>query len=408
MKKNIREKRILHIDGDAFFASCEASLNHKLKNKPMVTGRERGMATAISQEAKKLGVSRGMPIFLIKKQFPEVLVVDSNYRSYSEFASRMFEIVRRFTPLVEEYSIDECFADLTNVLNPEKMAQEIKQTLKRELGLTFSIGLASTKVIAKIASKWNKPDGFTVIRHSDIRTFLKDLQIGKVWGIGPATSMHLRKHGIQTALNLIDRPKQWVEANLSKPELERWKELQGEQVYKVHAELGEKQVSIQRTRSLSKTANKEIIFSELSNNIENACANARADKLKSRKIYIFLKTQTFRYKRAEVRLTSPTNSPTTVLNAIRASFDSIYDLGVEYRATGVTLSELSSTESTQNDLFGEVLKNQKKDILFETIDKLERRYGKNTIQLGSSLKSSRMRKTKPNKPLWILSLGEVV
>src|SRR5437868_5508949 len=98
------QRAIVHIDGDGFFASCEIALNPKLKGKPVVTGQERGIATAMSPEAKKLGISRGMPVFKIRQLYPEAIVVNSNYHTYGMFAQRMYDIVRRFTDKVEEYS----------------------------------------------------------------------------------------------------------------------------------------------------------------------------------------------------------------------------------------------------------------------------------------------------------------
>jgi DNA polymerase-4/DNA polymerase V len=403
-----KPKIILHLDGDSFFVACEVSLNPKLKNKPVITGFERGIATAMSQEAKKLGISRGMPVFKIKKLYPKVIIVNSNYHSYEMFSQRAFNIVRRYTPFVEEYSIDECFADLSNLSNPVKIAGEIKADLKRELGIIFSVGLGPTKVIAKVASKWNKPDRFTVIEPKDIPKFLKDLPMGKVWGIGPATSIHLQKLGIKTALELIERPEEWARDNLSKPELERWFELRGESVYKIHTEPNDNQASIQTTRTFPKTKNKEMIFSELSKNIEDACSRMRQQKLKSKKVYLFLKTQEFRYKRAEMSLLSPTDSPTTVLNAIRGSFNFLYDPSIEYRSSGITLSELTPSRNTQNDLFGEVVKNDKKNELFKVVDKLEKRFGNNIIQLSSSLNASKKRGLHAERRLWIPCMGEVV
>src|ERR1035437_10757246 len=106
---NTEYRTILHVDGDSFFTSCEVSLDVSLRGKAVVTGHERGIATAMSKEAKALGVVRGMPIFQIKKEFPQITIVNSNYFAYGLFAERMYNIVRRYTPFVEEYSIDECF-----------------------------------------------------------------------------------------------------------------------------------------------------------------------------------------------------------------------------------------------------------------------------------------------------------
>src|SRR5262249_44458036 len=145
---------ILHIDGDAFFASCEQASNPKLKGRPVVTGKERGIAASMSYEAKARGVVRGMSIRDILKICPEVIYLPSDYEAYSLLSTRFFAIVRRYTPDVEEYSIDECFASLTGLRRQyrtsyERIAAHIKRDLDRELGFTFSVGLAPNKVIAK-------------------------------------------------------------------------------------------------------------------------------------------------------------------------------------------------------------------------------------------------------------------
>src|SRR5574343_301061 len=119
--KTPHEKVILHIDGDAFFVGCEIAKNPKLRGLPVVTGEERGIVSALSYEATALGVIRGMPIFRIKKEFPQVIILPGDYRSYAIYSKKMFDIVRRYIDIVEEYSIDECFGDLTGLNRPLKM-----------------------------------------------------------------------------------------------------------------------------------------------------------------------------------------------------------------------------------------------------------------------------------------------
>src|SRR5919109_4365991 len=150
-------RAIVHIDGDAFFASCEQSRDPRLKGKPVITGKERGIASSMSYEAKARGVTRGMRLFEIKKLCPDAIILPSDYETYSLLSKRFFTIVRRYTPDVEEYSIDEVFADLTGLRRPlrlsyEQMAAKIKHELDTELGFTFSVGLAPNKVLAKIGS----------------------------------------------------------------------------------------------------------------------------------------------------------------------------------------------------------------------------------------------------------------
>src|SRR5712691_4737467 len=215
-------KAILHIDGDAFFASCEQSLEPKLKGRPVVTGKERNIVASMSYEAKQRGVTRGMALQEVRKLCPDVVVLPSDYETYSLLSKRFFDIVRRYTSAVEEYSIDECFADLTGLRRPLRMsylkiAERIKKELDAELGFTFSVGLAPNKVVAKIASKWQKPSGLTAIPGRELHRYLAKLPVQNVWGIGPNTTALLRKHGIETALQFAQKPEPWVKKYLSKP-----------------------------------------------------------------------------------------------------------------------------------------------------------------------------------------------
>jgi DNA polymerase-4/DNA polymerase V len=162
-------RAILHIDGDAFFASCEQARNPLLKGKPVVTGKERGIAASMSYEAKAKGVTRGMPLWQIKKICFGVILLPSDYETYSLLSKRFYAIVRRYTPQVEEYSIDECFADLTGLRRPlrmsyDEMAESIKRDLDTELGFTFPVGLGPNKVLAKVGSSGKNPRASRLFR----------------------------------------------------------------------------------------------------------------------------------------------------------------------------------------------------------------------------------------------------
>ena len=165
----------------------------------------------MSYEAKARGITRGMRLFEVKRLCPDAVLLPSDYETYGLLSRRMFTIVRRYTPAVEEYSIDECFADLTGLQRPLHMSylqivEKIKRDLDTELGFTFSAGLAPNKVLAKIASKWKKPSGLTAIPGRDIHLFLTGLPVNKVWGIGAKTTALLNKFGIQTALDFARQP----------------------------------------------------------------------------------------------------------------------------------------------------------------------------------------------------------
>jgi DNA polymerase-4/DNA polymerase V len=384
---------ILHVDGDSFFASCEIAKDPRLKGKPVITGRERGIVSACTYDVKARGVTRGMILSEAKKICPEAVILPSDYETYSLFSERMYEIVRRYTPAVEEYSIDECFADLTGLrrtlrMSYPEMARAIKADLQRELGMTFSLGLSANKVLAKLGSKWKKPDGLTLIPLRDSRPFLAKTRAGSVWGIGPNTAAYLEKFGIRTALDFAEQSEAWVRSKVSKPYFELWRELNGEAVYQLVVERKSSYRSIQKTRTFTPPSrDREFVFSQLSKNVENACIKARRWNLATGEITFFLKTQDFRYHACEIKLHHATNVPQDIMRAVSEHFPKTYRKGVLYRTTGITLLKLRDAEAVQLDLFGESAKTQGLQRVFESVDEISERFGKHTIFLGSSVRA---------------------
>ena len=384
-------RAIIHIDGDAFFASCEQSRNPALQGKPVITGRERGIAASMSYEAKALGVKRGMRVADIKKLIPDAIIMPSDYETYSLLSKRFFTIVRRYTPDVEEYSIDECFADLTGLQRPLRMsyiqiAEKIKADLDRELGFTFSVGLAPNKVIAKIGSKWKKPSGLTAIPGRQIHLYLEKLPVEKIWGIGHMTTAYLQKLGIRTALEFARKDEEWVKKHFSKPFYEIWQELNGRYVYQLELKEKESYASVQKVKTFTPPSNdRNFVFSQLSKNIENACIKARRYKLAAKGVVIFLRTQSFHDTGVEVRFARPTAFPDEILSAIGPAFDSIFDKKFNYRSTGVVLLKLEEYEIKQPDLFGDSLRVERLNKIFAVVDQISEKFGKHKIFLATSL-----------------------
>ena len=385
-------RAILHFDGDAFFASIEQSLNHELKGKPVVTGAERGAATSISYEAKARGVSRGMSMREIKLVCPEAIIVPGNYTAYSIYARRMYTIVRSFTPLVEEYSIDECFAEITGLdrrfnMSYERIGLLIKERLEEELGVTFGVGLAPSKTVAKIASKHRKPAGFTPIPREALPEFLRDMRAGSVWGLGGASSLRLERLGIQTALEFASMSEAWLlEHKFEKPLKEIWGELNGHFVKPLNTTEDHRIGSIMKTHTFRPTTRRHEIFSELSKNVEAACVKARRHGVKAKALSFYLKTQEFTYHGRQLELPVALADPAEMLRLIDQEFDDVYDPSVMYRASGVTLRSLVVLDRVTHDLFGEQERfDQKTDAAHGAIDALNRRYGAHTVFLASSL-----------------------
>ena len=388
-------RAILHIDGDSFLASCEVAKNPSLRGKPVITGKERGIVSACTYEAKARGVKRGVSLREALKACPDAIILPSDYETYSLFSHRMYEIVRRYTPAVEEYSIDECFADLTGLRRVHhmpypKIAEAMQCDLERELGMTFSIGVSATKVLAKIGSKWKKPAGLTVIPLRDVEQYLAKTPCINLWGIGSNTAAYLAKFGIHTALQLARKDDAWVRANLSKPYVEIWREINGEVVNELDISGRKSYQSIQKTKTFTPPSrDPQFVFSQLSKNIENACIKARRWNLATREIAFFLKTQDFRYHGYEIKLSHATSVPQDILKVVSEHFFKVFQRGIVYRATGITLMKLHDAGSAQLDLFGSVLKSEGLKKVYESVDAISRRYGKHAVFLGSSFDAMR-------------------
>ncbi|MCX7816699.1 MAG: DNA polymerase IV [Syntrophales bacterium] len=381
---------IVHVDGDAFFTSCEEALHPMLRGRPLVTGGERGIVACANYVAKRMGIKRGLSLRDARRICPQLVVLPSDYETYSLFSRRMFAILRRFTPQVEEYSIDEAFADITGLRSLfrssyEEIAKKMKEDIFRELGITVSVGLSITKVLAKLASRYHKPDGFTVIEGREIAFYLKDIPVGDLWGIGPATADYLNKIGVLTALDFAQLPEAVVKRCLAKPGVEIWREIRGESVYPVSYGVRDTRVSISKTKTFAPpTTDREYIFAHLLRNLESACMKARRFDLVPRKLVFYLKKQDTTYSVREIRLPRPSNLPLELVDLLRQNFEEVYQINTLYRATGVILSELLPDTPIQYDLFEDPLRAERIRKIYEVVDCVNDRFGKHTLHLGGS------------------------
>lgn len=383
-------RAILHLDGDAFFAAVEQAINPSLRGHPVITGAERGIITAASYEAKARGIQRGMRLGDATALCPELILLRSNYPAYQQYSQHLFAIMRRFTPDVEEYSIDEGFADLTGLrkLYPgdgyQGIAKQMQETIERELHITVSAGLSVTKTLAKLASNARKPHGFLVIPGSAIHEILADTPIHKVWGIGPNTAALLRKLGYPTALAFATAPRYRIETACGKLGVERWLELRGEMVYPLTTAAKTSCQSITRSRTFTPSTQARFLFAELLHNLEDALAKARRYRLATPELTLWLKRQNFTIQHATIRLTRGTDSPLECASLVRKSFVDLFQPGTRYRTTGITLHTLTPAQSVQPSLFENLERMQKVTTVTRTMDQLNTTYGRHTIQLAEA------------------------
>lgn len=397
-------RAIAHIDGDAFFTSCEEAIHPELKGKALITGGERGIVACASYPAKKLGIKRGVPLHEARKICPKLIILPSDYETYSLFSQRMFNIMRRFTPDVEEYSIDEAFSDLTGMRRAlhssyEEIALNMKKAIERELAITVSVGLSITKVLAKVASKHQKPAGMTVITGKNIPAYLRDLPVEKIWGIGNATTNYLAKMGIHYALDFARLPEKTVLQKFTKPGVEIWRELRGESVYPVSAEEKNSYASISKTKTFAPpTSNAEYLFAQLMRNMESACIKARRYALAPNKIVVFLKKNDFNTVGREAKLSRPCAGPLEFSGIIHDLFNCCYCPRDVYRATGVVLLDLETDTNIQYTLFDDPVQAEKIKDLYNVADELGQKFGKHTLHLGSSHLIDKLGRGRRGKP----------
>ena len=210
-------RHILHADFDAFYASVEQLDNPALRGKPLAVGgspESRGVVAAASYEAREFGVRSAMPMRTAFNICPSLLRVGARFGRYREVSRQVMDIFNDVTPLVEPLSLDEAYLDVTDQVTTDLTAQDLacrlKQRVRRELGLTISVGAGASKSVAKIASDLDKPDGLTVVPPGTERSFLAPLPVGKLPGVGPKTQERLSSEGVVTVGDLAERPDEWL------------------------------------------------------------------------------------------------------------------------------------------------------------------------------------------------------
>ena len=204
----MRQRKIIHIDMDAFYASVEQRDNPELRGKPVAVGgsRERGVVAAASYEARKFGVHSAMPSVSAKRKCPDLIFVTPRFDIYKEVSLQIRAIFAEHTPIIEPLSLDEAYLDVTEnlqgIASATRIAEDIRAKIRAETGLTASAGISYNKFLAKLASDYRKPDGLFVITPKMGPAFIEDLPIGKFHGVGPATSRKMKGLGINTGFDL--------------------------------------------------------------------------------------------------------------------------------------------------------------------------------------------------------------
>ena len=384
-------KRVIAlVDCDSFFVCCEQKANPELKGKPVsVISNKDGCVISRSKEAKRLGIKMGEPLFIAKKEHPKGIYVVANHDLYARVSDEVMETLKRFSPDVEVYSIDEAFVDLTGVRKLHKMnaldlAAHIRQTILDELDIKVSIGISSSKTLAKLASDKAKTLDCKVfaINPAFVDEELKKTYIEEIWGIGRNLTKLLHSSGIINAYELVCRSDEWLNKKIGKRGLEMKHELLGETVSPVSNE--EKlPKSIQNTSALGKfTSDKNFLKNSLNYHIHKGCARLRKIKGKSSVISVMLRTKDFRIFSEKIVLDKPTCYEWEASDVVFELLDKIYNPNILYRSSGVIFENLTFVSQEQLFLFSDAEKEVKSQKLASCLDKLEGKFGKDIVKRG--------------------------
>ncbi|MGD8985827.1 MAG: DNA polymerase IV, partial [Desulfobacteraceae bacterium] len=344
MDRTVITRVILHIDMDAFYASVEQMDNPALKGRPVIVGgtSNRGVVSAASYEAREFGVRSAMPIFKAKQRCPDGVYLPVRMNRYQEVSRQVMEILKRFSPLVEQVSIDEAYMDISGVDKllglPRDIGLELKRRIKETTSLTCSIGIAPNKFLAKVASDLDKPDGLTIIPPEKVPQFIQRLPIGKVPGVGKKAVQTLHKMRVVTLGDVRQLRERALFEKTGKFGERLFRLSRGIDETPVVPHMASKSISSEKTLSVN-TNDQEILKKKLMTQSEMVGKRAREKGVKGMTVTLKLKRADFTQMTRRVTMEEATNSTNTIyeqglklLPQVKAS--------TKFRLIGIGLSNL--------------------------------------------------------------------
>lgn len=385
------------LDCNNFFASCERVFNPSLWGKPVVVlSNNDGCAIARSNEAKALGIKMGQPFFEWQHLLREhkVQVFSPNFPLYGDLSSRTMAILHGWSQNVEVYSIDEAFFTLNKDLieDTETHCRQIRDHVKKWIGMPVSIGIAKTRTLAKVANELAKkhPEykGVLELNHHNTEACLKKLSVGDIWGVGRRSGAKLKAYGIETAYDLIQKSDAWIKQKLTIAGLRMVHELRGISCIEIDEADTDKKHIIS-SRSFGRAVEK---LSELKEAVASYTARA-AEKLRSQSsmanvITVYARTshhtETYYGKSHTTILPEPTNHTPTLIKAAHAGLEKIYQSGFRYKKAGIALSKFVPETVHQLNLFETDPDRQKKQQLLKLVDGINLENGRHCLNFAST------------------------
>lgn len=397
----IIQRDIALVDMNNCYVSCERVFNPKLRNRPVIVlSNNDGCAVARSNEAKALGVKMGQPMFELKELAKQhgIIALSSNYALYADMSNRFMSILRRFSPDQEIYSIDESFLDLTSFKSRDitKIGHEMRSTVLQCIGLPVSVGIASTKTLAKLANHCAKkrPEFEGVCNFNNMDTQLLDtlmmqIEVGEVWGVGRKLTEKLKQFGIMTVSDLRRANPAQMRRHFSVMMEKTIRELNGT----VCIELEEAPAPKQQIVSSRSFGEPVFTLNELAQSVSLYVSRA-AEKLRRQNSFtgsltVFINTSRFIDPRLQyansitIPISNHTDSTTRLTGIALLALKKIYEHGYKYAKAGVMLGEIVPSAGSQIDMFSKIIADTKSDKLMEVLDEVNRKMGKGALRVAS-------------------------
>ncbi len=394
---------ILHIDCNTFYASCEVSLRPDLKGKPVVVANCNeaggGIILALTKEAKALGMKRGNPVFQVKDilERNNVAVFPANLPKYVDISRRLMQVVKEQDIVLNftKYSVDEFFGELPLENSEElaKCAHKIKDHIEHCTGIPVSCGISHTYTLAKVATWFSKHypgyKGVCVLARENIETALGLLPIADVWGVGRRTAPRMASFGITTALDYYNKPEYWIKNHFRVTGHKTWQELHGTPCIDIESPTQQKTIMHSRTFTYM-TQQLAVLESYIADYAVAAARKLRDQHSVCLAVTTFIATNPHREDHeqygnsATIRLKVASADTTMITKAALEALHKVFHPHMHYKKAGVILTDITSDDAIQLDLFAAPpLSLDKSRALMKATDKINNRYGINTIHLGT-------------------------
>jgi len=350
---------ILHVDMDAFFASVELLDHPELVGRPVIVGHRsaRSIVTAATYEARKFGVNSALPMAIALRRCPDAIVLEPHFDRYQHFSSMVMEIFDEVTPLVERLGIDEAFLDVAGARtvfgSPLRVAELIRSRVRAETGLVCSVGAASTKFVAKLASGLSKPDGLLVVPADETVELLHPLPISKLWGVGGKTEEALRGRGLHTIGDVARASRETLVRAVGEAGADRLHDLSwGIDPRRVHTRAEEKSVGHEMTFETDIT-DPSVIRTELLRMSNMVAVRLRKAGLVGRTVVLKLRFGDFTTITRSKTIGEPTDLGRRIYEEVREVYEALGKQDAPIRLVGVRAEQLQETATTQFGLWDE-------------------------------------------------------